>query len=113
MWSERQWARLAQRANGDQYRVCLPWETQAERYRAIRIAEAAEDAEVLPRMTSGNMMAVLHGAYGVVGAECGWTALARALDVSVQTIEAAAPEEDGALGVWDKLRERIAEFGYR
>jgi heptosyltransferase-1 len=76
LWPERRWIELA-RALG--VPVVLPWGSGSERARAERIAKAAGEATVPPRMPLAELARLFVRATAVVGLDTGLTHLAAAL----------------------------------
>lgn len=76
LWPEERWIELA-RALG--MPAVLPWGSAAERARAERIAKAAGEATVPPRMPLAELAGLFGRATAVVGLDTGLTHLAAAL----------------------------------
>jgi heptosyltransferase-1 len=75
LWPEERWIDLA-RALG--VRIVLPWGSEPERARAMRIASSA-GGEVAPRMTIEQLARLFARAKAVIGVDTGLTHLAAAL----------------------------------
>jgi heptosyltransferase-1 len=75
LWPEERWIELG-RALGA--RVVLPWGSEEERARALRVTSALKDAEVMPRMTLEQLARLFARARAVVGVDTGLTHLAAA-----------------------------------
>jgi heptosyltransferase-1 len=98
-WGEANWIALAQAAAQQGYAVVAPWGSDRERQRANRIAEAAPDGVVPPRLGFREMGELLAGAAAVVGVDTGLTHLASAVGAPVVAIYAASwPEFNGVIG---------------
>lgn len=99
-WAEHLWAELARRAAGEGLQVVLPWGSEDERQRALRIAGAAPAAALVsPALGLTELAAVLAGAAAVVGVDTGLTHLASAVGAPVVAIYAASWSEfNGVMG---------------
>ena len=79
--------------------VKVPWGTASEQQRAQRIAAVGEAIEVLPRMSLGELAAVIAAAGAVVGVDTGLVHLAAALGTPCITLYGATdPGLIGTLG---------------
>ena len=78
LWPEKRWIELARALAMP---VVLPWGSEAERERAIRIAQSIGQAVVPKRMSLQELGNVFVHARGVVGLDTGLTHLAAALGV--------------------------------
>lgn len=99
LWPEARWIELGniQTERG----VCsvLPWGSEDERVRAVRLAAAIPSAIVPPRMTLDDAAGLLAGAYAVAGVDTGLTHLAAALGVPTAGIFCATdPSATGIYG---------------
>jgi heptosyltransferase-1 len=78
LWPEERWIELG-RALGT--RTALPWGSEDERFRAVRIATALPQAEVMPRMALEQLARMFGRAQVVIGVDTGLTHLAAAIGV--------------------------------
>jgi len=98
-WAEARWIELARRAADKGLAIVLPWGSEAERQRALRIAEASASAVVPPALGFAELAALLAGAAAVVGVDTGLTHLASAVGAPVVAIYAASWSEfNGVMG---------------
>ncbi|MTI15288.1 lipopolysaccharide heptosyltransferase I [Sansalvadorimonas verongulae] len=98
-WPDTYWCKLAKKATEAGYYVCLPWGSEQERERANRIAESADNALVLPRMSLKDMASVIAGAKKVVAVDTGLGHLTAALEVpAVSLYGPTSPALVGAYG---------------
>lgn len=79
-WPEPYWHELAGMAIAAGWTVELPWGTDAERERAIRIAAGRPGIEVLPRLSLEEIARRIATATAVVSVDTGLSHLAAALD---------------------------------
>ncbi|HAK53161.1 MAG TPA: lipopolysaccharide heptosyltransferase I [Gammaproteobacteria bacterium] len=77
-WPEEQWKALADLVEDDGYQVIVPWGSDVEHSRALRIAS---EASVLPRMTVRELTDKIASCAGVVTVDTGLGHLASALEV--------------------------------
>jgi heptosyltransferase-1 len=98
-WPEEYWIELVKLANNAGYPVKLPWGTDTEKARAMRIAEVSANADVLPPLNLSGMAEVLAGAKAVVAVDTGLGHLAAAFNIpSVSLYGPTNPVFTGALG---------------
>lgn len=98
-WPETYWVALSQYATQNGWRVVLPWGSQSEQERAMRIASHSDQIEVLPKMNLKEAATVLASSKGVVSVDTGLGHLAAALNVP--TVSLYGPTSavlSGALG---------------
>lgn len=99
-WPEVYWIDLAKWASDQGFLIQLPWGNSEEHARAMRIAEASKNAQVLPRLDLSGMAKILAGAEAVVAVDTGLCHLAAALAVpTVSLYGPTHPDLTGALGV--------------
>jgi lipopolysaccharide heptosyltransferase I len=101
LWSEERWIELA-RALG--MPAVLPWGSDTERARAERIAKAAGEATVPPRMALGELVRLFAQATAVVGLDTGLTHLAAAL--GVPTLGIYCGSDPALTGLYGAARAR-------
>jgi heptosyltransferase-1 len=98
-WPEEYWRELNATITRAGYRVVLPWGTEAERERAIRIAGDHKDSFVLPPLSISEKASVISRAVATVGLDTGLSHIAAALGVpSVTLYGATDPLLVGATG---------------
>jgi lipopolysaccharide heptosyltransferase I len=101
LWPEERWIELA-RALG--MAAVLPWGSDTERARAERIAKAAGEATVPPRMPLGELARLFAQATAVVGLDTGLTHLAAAL--GVPTLGIYCGSDPALTGLYGSARAR-------
>jgi heptosyltransferase-1 len=98
-WAEDDWRALASRADKVGLAIVLPWGTERERQRSMRIAAASPRAIVPPSLGFHEMAVLQAGAAAVVGVDTGLTHLASAVGAPVVAIYAASWSEfNGVIG---------------
>lgn len=98
-WPDPYWVRLATRAAAAGLQVKLPWGTASELQRARQMAAVSAAIEVLPRMSLGELAAVIAAAGAVVGVDTGLVHLAAALGTPCITLYGSTdPGLIGTLG---------------
>jgi len=98
-WPEEYWRALTKRATTAGLRVILPWGDEAERQRALRIAQEQDRAIVLPQLSISEKASIISDARATVGLDTGLSHIAAALDVPSVTIYGATdPLLVGATG---------------
>jgi len=111
-WPEAHWIGLARKAGEAGFGVRLLWSNAAERARAERIAAAARHAVVEPRMTLGEIAALLSRAAGIVSVDTGLSHLAAALGrPNVTLFGSTDPGLVGGYGANQKAL-RARDFGH-
>jgi heptosyltransferase-1 len=99
LWPEADWIALANIANAAGYPVYLPWGNEEEQQRATRIAAQAQQTYVLPKLSLGQIAAVLTQAKGAVAVDTGLGHLAAALSIpTVSLYNATDPYQIGTVG---------------
>jgi heptosyltransferase-1 len=97
-WPEQHWIAFARLLQQHQLQMLLPWGSDAEKARAHRIAAAAENSVVLPRLTLTQIAVLIRDARGVIGVDTGLIHAAAALKRPVLALyPATRPELTGAL----------------
>ncbi|MDD0823477.1 lipopolysaccharide heptosyltransferase RfaC [Mannheimia sp. AT1] len=79
-WKESYWAEVIQSLAKENIEVRLPWGTQSEKERAERLAKAAANVVVLPKMNLTQVAEQIQGAKAVVSVDTGLSHLTAALD---------------------------------
>ena len=103
-WPEDRWVALGRELENSGLRCVLPWGSEKERSRSLRIASFLADAQVPERLPLVQMASLLGAASAVVGVDTGLTHLAAALGVPVAAIYCST---DPALtGVYGARRAR-------
>lgn len=98
-WPESYWTELAKIANRHHFKVKLPWGSQTEQARALKIARECSDVEVLSRMKLKEIAKVLARATAIVSVDTGLGHLAAALDVpTISLYGPTDPVLTGAMG---------------
>jgi heptosyltransferase-1 len=98
-WPETSWVALGQQLEAGGTSLVLPWGTEAERARSIRVAGALKDAKVPERQPLDRMAGLIAGAAFVIGVDTGLLHLAAALGVPLVAIFVGSePGLTGPLG---------------
>lgn len=95
-WPEESWRRLAERLQTSGLKIKLPWGTEHEYQRALRLAEGFDSIEVLPKLTLEQVARTLAGAKAVVSVDTGLSHLTAALDRPNITLY--GPTDPGLIG---------------
>lgn len=99
VWPEHYWRELARRLIDAGLRVVLPWGSDDERERAVRIADGNSSAEVLPKLSIADKATIISRAVATVGLDTGLSHIAAALGIPSLTIYGATdPLLVGATG---------------
>ena len=99
LWPEARWSELARYFASRDVVCVLPWGSSVERERSERLARTMPSAIVPPTLQLDEVMAVLGGAYAVVGVDTGLTHLAAALGAATVGIYCATdPTRTGVYG---------------
>ncbi|WP_435628140.1 lipopolysaccharide heptosyltransferase I [Candidatus Ferrigenium straubiae] len=81
LWNEANWIALGHYLHEKNIRCVLPWGSEAEQARSLRLATAIPDAVAPPRLNLNEAAALLGGARAVMGVDTGLAHLAAALGV--------------------------------
>jgi heptosyltransferase-1 len=97
-WPEANWEALAQRSSEAGYTVWLPWWSEEEHQRCIRIAAVCDAASVLPRGDLNEMRKYISAADAVVAVDTGLGHMAAALSVPCLSVYGAT--DSTRTGTW-------------
>lgn len=97
-WPESHWVSLAQKIVQTGLKVRLPWGSEEERARAMRIAGQCDGVSVLPKLSLGDIAGELLGARLAVTMDTGLGHLAAAL--SVPTVALYGPTDPVLIGTY-------------
>ncbi len=81
LWDEANWIALGHCLHEKNIRCALPWGSEVEQARSLRLAAAIPDAVAPPRLNLNEAAALLGGARAVIGVDTGLAHLAAALGV--------------------------------
>lgn len=99
LWPETYWRQLAHRAQQEGLVVYLPWGSDEEYQRAMRLAEDLEQVHVLPKLSLIQLAQLLVKAAGTVTVDTGLGHVAAALAVpTVALYGATDPKKTGTSG---------------
>ena len=99
-WPESHWRELIGLLAGSGLNIKLPWGAEHEHQRAIRMAQAFDFVEVLPKLTLEQVARTLAGARAVVSVDTGLSHLTAALDRPNITLY--GPTDPGLIGGYGK-----------
>jgi len=105
LWPEDHWVALAELAGAAGYRQWLPWGSEAERQRALRIAARCSSVEVLPRQSLNELAGMLRQVPAAVAVDTGLGHLAAALDVP--TVSLYGPTSTRLVGAYGRNQVHI------
>lgn len=98
-WPEQYWKELARIAIDAGYQVHIPWGSEVEHTRAMRIAENQADVTVLDKLSLSDLASELSTSAGVVAVDTGLGHLAAALNRPTVTVYGATnPSLSGTFG---------------
>ena len=104
LWPEERWIELGRALDARGLKSLLPWGSEAERARSLRLASGIPGAQVPARMSLGKLARLLRGARAVAGVDTGLAHLAVAVGAPVVGIYCAT---DAALtGLYGSPRVR-------
>lgn len=86
LWPETHWIDLANALKAQQLQLLLPWASQAEYARAIRIASTASNAVVLPKLSIAQLASLISTARYAIGVDTGLSHLSAALSTPIVAI---------------------------
>ncbi|MBD8169570.1 lipopolysaccharide heptosyltransferase RfaC [Erwinia persicina] len=99
-WPEDHWRELIGLMQPSGLKIKLPWGTEHEHQRAVRLADGFDFVEVLPRLTLEQVARTLAGARAVVSVDTGLSHLTAALDRPNITLY--GPTDPGLIGGYGK-----------
>ena len=105
LWPEDHWVALAELSGAAGYCQWLPWGSEAERQRALRIAARCSSARVLPRQSLTGLAGMLRQVPAVVAVDTGLGHLAAALDVP--TVSLYGPTSTSLVGAYGRNQVHI------
>ena len=102
LWPEHNWTALGKALNAAGIACVLPWGSERERERSVRIATALHAAIVPPALGLGELAGLFAGAQAVIGVDTGLTHLAAAL--GVPTVGIFCATDPAATGIYGCAR---------
>ncbi|MBC8951347.1 lipopolysaccharide heptosyltransferase RfaC [Xenorhabdus sp. TS4] len=99
-WPENHWRQLIADIQATGMRIKLPWGTEHEYQRALRLSEGFSHVDILPKLTLAEVAHVLAGAQAVVSVDTGLSHLTAALDRPNITL--FGPTDPGLIGGYGK-----------
>jgi heptosyltransferase-1 len=81
LWNEAYWIALGQYLHQNGIRSVLPWGSESERLRSLRLASAVPGAVMPPHIGLKEAAALLGGAHAVIGVDTGLAHLSAAMNV--------------------------------
>ncbi len=105
LWPEDHWVALAELAGVAGYQQWLPWGSEVERQRALRIAARCSSARVLPRQSLTELAGMLRQVSAAVAVDTGLGHLAAALDVP--TVSLYGPTSTRLVGAYGRNQVHI------
>ncbi len=109
-WPETYWLELCKQVTNAGFDVRLPWGSEAERERALRIAEVSEKAKALPKLNLQGVAAELQRANFVVSVDTGLGHLAAALNVP--TVALYGPTSPNLVGTYGANQKHLLAGEY-
>jgi lipopolysaccharide heptosyltransferase I len=98
-WPEQYWRELAASVTAGGYAVVLPWGSEAERERSVRIAAEQPNRIALPNLSISAKASIINRAAATVGLDTGLSHIAAALGIpSITLYGATDPNLCGAIG---------------
>jgi heptosyltransferase-1 len=98
-WPERYWTELAERVSAAGFSIVLPWGSEVERQRSVRIANGDTKRLALPKLSISEKTSIIAGATATVGLDTGLSHIAAALGVPSVTLYGATDSNlCGAIG---------------
>ncbi|MXP67937.1 lipopolysaccharide heptosyltransferase RfaC [Pantoea sp. Aalb] len=99
-WPESHWRELIEKIQPTFLQIKLPWGTEHEYKRALRLTQGFKNVEVLPRLTVEQLAKQLIGAHAVVSVDTGLSHLTAALNRPNITLY--GPTNPKRIGVYGK-----------
>jgi heptosyltransferase-1 len=81
LWDEASWIALGRYLHGKNIRCILPWGSETEKMRSLRLADEIPDAITPPRLNLNEAAFLLGSAHAVIGVDTGLNHLAAALKI--------------------------------
>jgi len=106
LWPENRWVELAMLLHRENYKIWLPWGSEAERQRAEQISKQVSNAEVLPKLNLLGLASMLMEVDGAVAVDTGLAHLSAALDVP--TVSLYGPTDIKLIGAYGQNQIHIA-----
>ncbi|WP_420554797.1 lipopolysaccharide heptosyltransferase RfaC [Neptuniibacter marinus] len=107
-WPEEYWISLIEKASD--WKIKLPWGSEAEKERAERLAHNQPHVEVLPKLSLSEVATVLVSATGCVSVDTGLSHLAAALDTP--NLILFGPTDPGLVGGYGKNQQCLEAKNY-
>ncbi|MGJ3355124.1 lipopolysaccharide heptosyltransferase RfaC [Providencia sp. Je.9.19] len=104
-WPEENWRELIALMANTGVQVRLPWGTEHEQQRALRLAEGFDFVEVLPKLTLAQVAQQIANAKAVVSVDTGLSHLTAALDKTNFTL--FGPTDPGLIGGYGQAQHSI------
>ncbi|WP_340619918.1 lipopolysaccharide heptosyltransferase RfaC [Xenorhabdus siamensis] len=104
-WPENHWRQLIAEIQPTGMRIKLPWGTEYEYQRALRLADGFPHVDVLPKLTLAEVAQVLAGTKAVVSVDTGLSHLTAALDRPNITL--FGPTDPGLIGGYGKEQHTL------
>lgn len=104
-WPEENWRELITLMANTGVQVRLPWGTEHEQQRALRLAEGFDFVEVLPKLTLTQVAQQIANAKAVVSVDTGLSHLTAALDKTNFTL--FGPTDPGLIGGYGQAQHSI------
>ncbi len=99
-WPEHYWRALLLMMKSSGLQIKLPWGTESEHARALRLAEGLSYVSVMDKLTLSNIAELITNALGVVSVDTGLSHLTAALDKPNITLY--GPTNPGLIGGYGK-----------
>lgn len=104
-WPENHWRSLIELVASSGLKIKLPWGTEPEYQRALRLAEGFDFVEVLPKLTLAEIAEEIANAKAVVSVDTGLSHLTAALDKTNFTL--FGPTDPGLIGGYGQAQNEI------
>lgn len=97
-WPDKYWETLAELLGNNGYQIQVPWFSEAEQRRALKLADAHQNVCVLARTNLAGMAAHIASAHAIVAVDTGLGHLAAAL--AVPTLSLYGPTSPALIGAF-------------